>query len=117
MEAMVMNHIEEEKEINAVLGLLKIKGRDKVDGKKTLYQNLVLRRIFKIIKYPSQQTQRDLAILLNLGDKSVKLWFQNERQSQEKSSLRNNFIGFEISPLILYRICKEVTKEISHKPK
>lgn len=109
---MVKNYIEEEKRLNAALGLLKLKGRNKCDGKKNLYQNLVLRRIFQIIKYPSQQTQRDLAIFLNLNEKSIKLWFQNERQSLEKQSLRTNFVGFEISPLILYRICKDVIKDI-----
>lgn len=113
MKAMSGNYIEDEKKLNAVLGLLKLKGRNKCDGKKNLYQNLVLRRIFKIIKYPSQQTQRDLSIFLNLNEKSIKLWFQNERQSIEKKSLKNNFVGFEISPLILYRICKDVIKDIA----
>ncbi|KAF9762427.1 Homeobox protein HD-11 [Nosema granulosis] len=109
---MFTNPIEEEKKLQAALGLLKLKFRTNPEGKKTLYQSLVLKRVFNIIKYPSQQTQKDLAILLNLSDRSVRTWFQNERQQETKASLKNGFIGFEIPPLILYRICKEVIWQI-----
>jgi|UPI0006EB0938 hypothetical protein len=111
---MIGNFMEDEKRLEAALGLLKLKNRTKSEGKKSPYQNLVLRRIYNIIKYPSQQTQKDLSIFLNLGEKSIKLWFQNERQSENKSTLRNGFVGFEMSPLILYRICKEVLKDIGY---
>ncbi|KAF9761095.1 Homeobox protein HD-11 [Nosema granulosis] len=112
---MFLDYIGEEKKLQAVLGLLKLKGGCKNEGKKSLYQNLVLRKVFNIIKYPSQQTRKDLSFFLNLSEKSIKLWFQNERQSEDKYSLRNGFVGFEINPLILYRICRDVAKQIVPK--
>lgn len=110
---MSRNYIQEETEMQAVLGLLKLKDADKNDGKKSTYQCLVLRRIFDIIKYPSQQTQKDLAIILRLSHKSIRLWFQNERQSTNKVNLKDNFVGFEISPVILYRICRDVNMDMN----
>lgn len=107
---MTYDFVEEELRMHAAFGLLKLKNRRTSEGKKTPYQNLVLRRVYSIIKYPSKQTQRDLAILLNLGERSIKLWFQNERQTEDKETLKEGFVGFEISPLILHRISQEVLK-------
>lgn len=107
--------MKEEKEIQAVLGLLKLNNLNRTSNKKTSYQNRVLKRIFKIIKYPSQQTQKDLAILLCLSDKSIRLWFQNESQSTNKVNQKKAYVGFEISPVILYRICREENKDMNYK--
>ncbi|EOB14280.1 Homeobox protein HD-8 [Nosema bombycis CQ1] len=101
--------------MQAALGLILMKKGDRPEGKRTTYHNLVLRRIYKLIKYPSQQTQKDLSIILGLEIKAIKLWFQNERQSEDKMTLREGFEGFEISPTIIYKICREVKRDCGHK--
>lgn len=105
--------IEEENKLQAALGLIKLKGKSRYINRKSPYQCIVLRKVFDIIKYPSQQTQIDLSLLLNLPEKSIKLWFQNERQMENKSNSKDEHVGFEINLIILYRICMETKREIN----
>lgn len=107
---MLKKLIEEEKVLQAAMWLIKLKDDPRSDTRKTAYQCLVLKKVFDIIKYPSQQTQIDLSLQLNLTEKSIKLWFQNERQSENKSNTKDEHVGFEIGPIILYRICRETRR-------
>ncbi|EOB13264.1 Homeobox protein HD-8 [Nosema bombycis CQ1] len=109
--------VEDEKVIQAALGLVKL-GRNEMTissgirgCKKSLFQNMVLREVFKLTMYPSPQTKIDLSILLNLSEKAIKVWFQNERQNEKLSFTSGKYQRsqkFEISALILYRIFKKV---------
>lgn len=117
--------LDEEKTIQAALGLVKLVRGEAViapgirGNKKSQFQNMVLREVFKLTMYPSPQTKIDLGILLNLSEKAIKVWFQNERQNEKLSFTANKnqrAQRFEISALILYRIYRKV-KNILRKNK
>lgn len=79
-----------EKELEAVMGILKLKKgivmrpgwSEKV--KKTPFQIKVLQEIFKITEFPSTGTRKDLSLLLSIPQRSIQVWFQNTRQAKRK---------------------------------
>ncbi|WUR03796.1 homeobox domain-containing protein 14 [Vairimorpha necatrix] len=99
--------------VQAALGLIKIKksGReedlDLMRNKKTLFQNTVLKEVFKLNKYPSTQTKIDLGILLDLSIRTIQIWFQNERRNKKSESKDENNYKCEVGPVILWRIYKK----------
>lgn len=76
--------------IQAVLGLLKMRGMDKeADSKnfriqKNDFQKSVLRDVYKITRFPSKQTREDLALLLNHTNRGIQIWFQNQRNNRDE---------------------------------
>lgn len=80
------------KEMNAALGLLKLTRDGREDGdepdtrtRKTMFQMMVLKEVFKMTAHPSTLTKADLALMIKLPLKAVQIWFQNERSRKENS--------------------------------
>lgn len=75
-----------EKVYEAAMGLLRLSFYKKEFRKtrKNRLQIVVLETIFNLTSHPSTSTQIDLAILLNMSVKSVKIWFQNARQQRRR---------------------------------
>lgn len=79
-----------EKELEAIIGILKLKkGMTQNTGwsekvKKTPFQIRVLQELFKITEFPSTTTRRDLSLLLSIPQRSIQVWFQNTRQAKKK---------------------------------
>ncbi|KAI5150967.1 hypothetical protein ENBRE01_1812 [Enteropsectra breve] len=81
-----------ERELEAILGILKLKKgsiltytahfTEKI--KKTPFQLKVLQEVFKMSEFPSTATRRDLSLLLSIPQRSVQVWFQNTRQAKRK---------------------------------
>ena len=101
--------------VQAALGIIKLKKSGKEENldlmrnKKTLFQNTVLKEVFKLNKYPSTQIKIDLGILLDLSIRTIQIWFQNERRNKKqecKEDDRNNY-KCEVGSLILWRIYKK----------
>ncbi len=84
----VINNME--KELEALMGILKLKRGnysnlnwpEKI--KKTPFQIKVLQEIFKITEFPSTSTRKNLSILLSIPQRSIQVWFQNTRQAKKK---------------------------------
>ena len=88
--------------IQAVLGLLKMKSREN-DGdyrtfriQKNDFQKNVLRDVFKLTRFPSKQTRDDLALLLNHTNRGIQIWFQNQRNSRDDRD-EHNTSGLQLS--------------------
>lgn len=83
-------HANLEKELEAVMGILKLKkGVVRQSGwaekiKKTPFQVKVLQELFKLTEFPSTATRRDLSLLLSIPQRSIQVWFQNTRQAKKK---------------------------------
>lgn len=109
-------NIREEPEIQACLGLLKLKRShmnhiESNKYRKTPLQTMVLTEVFKLTGYPSTQTKVDLSLLLNLPISAIQIWFQNERRSRRRRQKKLSTITqikdnefFEISVLTLHNI-------------
>lgn len=95
--------------IQAVLGLLKIKSKENESDYKNFriqkneFQKNVLKDVFKLTKFPSKQTRDDLALLLNHTNRGIQIWFQNQRNNREdkdddkSSDVKCSFEKFERS--------------------
>jgi hypothetical protein len=97
----------------AVLGLLKLRNEGRLPpnrNKKSSLQNYVLRYVFNINMYPSQQTKLDLSVLLNLSIKAINVWFQNERQ-MGKFVKNNKSVKGEVSVSLIFKIYGKGLKE------
>lgn len=76
--------------IQAVLGLLKIKYRDNENDyrnfriQKNEFQKNVLKDVFRLTRFPSKQTRDDLALLLNHTNRGIQIWFQNQRNNRDE---------------------------------
>ncbi|KAF9761447.1 Homeobox protein HD-11 [Nosema granulosis] len=88
-----------EKVYEAAMGLLKLSflKKEKALGKtkKNDLQTHVLQSIFALTSHPSAATQIDLAILLNMPIRSVKIWFQNARQQKKKRMLVKGQVDYD----------------------
>lgn len=79
-----------EKELEAVMGILKLKkGIMTQSGwpekvKKTPFQIKVLQEIFRVTEFPSTSTRKDLSLLLSIPQRSIQVWFQNTRQAKRR---------------------------------
>ncbi|KAF5141457.1 homeobox domain-containing protein [Vairimorpha ceranae] len=100
--------------VQAALGIIKLNksGREEdVDfmrNKKTIFQNTILKEVFKLTKYPSTQTKTDLGILLDLSVRTIQIWFQNERRNKKHESIgEEKSYKCEVGPLKLWRIYKK----------
>lgn len=82
--------------IQAVLGLLKMKSRETDSDYKSFriqkneFQKNVLKDVFKLTRFPSKQTRDDLALLLNHTNRGIQIWFQNQRNSREEKEDHNS---------------------------
>ena len=84
-----------DKELQAIVGLMKLKRYGHIEEchtkfKKTPLQIEVLKKIYETISFPSSNTKKDLATLLNMPEKSVKVWFQNSRQAFKRANADNS---------------------------
>ena len=76
------------KNIQAILGLLKMKGGETMGSskhsrsQKNGFQRNVLNEVFKITRFPSKQTRDDLALLLSHTSRGIQIWFQNQRNNK-----------------------------------
>ncbi|KAK6089656.1 hypothetical protein P3W45_001422 [Vairimorpha bombi] len=111
-----------EKEFDALVGILKLGNRKKTHCdtktklKKNIKQKKVLETIFKMTSYPSSITQQDLAILLQIPQRSIQIWFQNARHKMKNINANGEcFIddNNDIPVSILYRIIFD--KELNYK--
>lgn len=88
-----------EKVYEAAMGLLKLSflKKDRKIGKvkKNEFQTQVLQSIFELTSHPSASTQIDLAILLNMPIRSIKIWFQNARQQKKKKMLTSGNLDYD----------------------
>lgn len=88
-----------EKVYEAAMGLLKLSflKKDRKAGKikKNEFQTQVLQSIFALTSHPSASTQIDLAILLNMPIRSIKIWFQNARQQKKKKMIIKGDIDYD----------------------
>lgn len=105
----------ETKRMEAVLGVLKLKRifKDRTYFEqgykyKSDLQIRVLNEVLEITSYPGAQARDTLAILLNLNPRSIQIWFQNARQSNErkisKDEVRSRKINNHIDVLKLVEI-------------
>lgn len=75
------------KNIEALLGLLKMKRGDTLYSNKKLrthkneFQRAVLTDVFSFTKFPSSETREDLALILNHTTRGIQIWFQNNRHN------------------------------------
>lgn len=82
--------------IQGLLGLLKMKNEYGYNESKTYrvqkneFQRKILKDVYKITKFPSKQTRDDLALLLNHTNRGIQIWFQNQRNSKDDKSKRQN---------------------------
>lgn len=92
--------IARESNLEALLGLLKLKRGDllssnrKVRTHKNDFQRAVLIDIFAITKFPSSETREELALILNHTARSIQIWFQNNRHNisaHESDEIRSKF--------------------------
>jgi hypothetical protein len=101
-------------EINAALGLLMLSrtGRKRhaepgTRTSKTLFQKMVLEKVFAISPHPSAATKLDLSLMLNLPLKTIQIWFQNERNKRQKAgtmstATTNTAYAIDVNPLRLF---------------
>ncbi|KAI4290809.1 hypothetical protein PAPHI01_0083 [Pancytospora philotis] len=81
------NRRAEERELEAALGILKLRHGPQQPAnwyekiKKTPFQTQVLREVFKATQFPTPGTRRDLALLLAIPQRCIQIWFQNARQA------------------------------------
>ncbi|EOB14142.1 Homeobox protein HD-8 [Nosema bombycis CQ1] len=117
--------VKRESEIQAYLGLIKLKkrrGDNTNDGckyRKSPLQVKILSEVFRLTGYPSTQTKLDLSLLIDLPIQTVQVWFQNERRSRRrklrkegKSIPQEDEELFEISILTLVDIIKDCRKSL-----
>lgn len=118
---MVKDYNKEELYAQATLGLLLMKngseGGNTLRSKRSRIQNSVLKEIFRLTMFPSPQTKIDLSILLNLGRRTINVWFQNERQSEKfflnnSEELTKRSEKVEINAIILCRIYNRAQNRI-----
>jgi len=99
----------------ATLGILKLRRifkdgtyQDQGYKYKSDFQIRVLTDILKITPYPGAQTRDTLAVLLNLNPRSIQIWFQNARQSNDahltKDKLKSHKIKNYIDTLTIIEI-------------
>lgn len=79
-----------EKEIQAVMGIMKLRNTWKFEDqnikfKKSPFQIKVLEKIFRITNFPSSSTRKDMSLLLCMPEKSIQVWFQNARQAIKRT--------------------------------
>ncbi|TBU08866.1 homeobox domain-containing protein [Hamiltosporidium magnivora] len=79
-----------EKEAETLIALLKIRRENRIKyignngyKYKSRRQLAMLNRIYNITNYPSTDTRNDIAVLLDIPQRSVQIWFQNTRQSMK----------------------------------
>ncbi|EOB13042.1 Homeobox protein HD-8 [Nosema bombycis CQ1] len=122
--------LKRESEIQAYLGLVKLKKRREETQKeiskyrKTPLQIKVLSEIFRMTEFPSTQTKMDLSLLIDLPIQTVQVWFQNERRNKrrklrkEGKNISNDTESlFEISILTLVEIVKFCKKNLGYSQK
>lgn len=105
-----------EKEIQAVMGIMKLRNTWKFDEqtikfKKSPFQTKVLERMFGITNFPSSATRKDLSLLLSMPEKSIQVWFQNARQANKRmkiSSRGENSEIYDISVAQILEIMRSV---------
>lgn len=113
------------REVNAALGLLKLI-REKEDPKgsymrtrKTTFQMMVLKEVFRITQHPSTSTKMDLGLMIRLPFKAIQIWFQNERSKKENERKMRNRSGTKaenIDPTKLMKIIRKVTERSRGSP-
>ncbi|KAI5168639.1 hypothetical protein PAEPH01_0292 [Pancytospora epiphaga] len=91
MEKCVIINSIKRRNLQAFLGLLKIRNSDLLDIYKNQYRTIrtrtlknkfqknVLKDVYKITRFPAKQTRDDLALLLNHTNRGIQIWFQNQR--------------------------------------
>ncbi|KAF7684560.1 Homeobox protein HD-4 [Astathelohania contejeani] len=96
-------------ECEALIGIMKLRNHLSRSSNQLNYkyksnvQLRMLEKIYDITKYPSTSTRTNLAILLNIPERSIQIWFQNvrqmdrERQMQSFSTNQSNFISDNLS--------------------
>ncbi|CAD26206.1 similarity with homeobox domain-containing protein [Encephalitozoon cuniculi GB-M1] len=110
------------REMNAALGILKLarEGRGDSDEpdtrtRKTTFQMMVLKEVFKIAPHPSTLTKADLALMIKLPLKAVQIWFQNERSRKERGGrLGKRTRGGKsesIDPVRLFKVIMKVLEK------
>lgn len=118
---MIKKLVEDDLKIQAAFGLILLKnsycGTNLCRKKKSKFQNLMLKEIYSITDYPSQNTKFDISILLNLSLRAVNVWFQNERQADKSQSIQYILISkklrVDISIKVLFEIYKKVKRELN----
>lgn len=84
------------KNIEALLGLLKLKRGDTLSSNKKVrthkndFQRAVLNEVFSITKFPTSETREDLALVLNHTTRGIQIWFQNNRHNSLLSSSKGD---------------------------
>lgn len=110
-----------DKVADAIVGLLKIKYEtntfyfaDKI--KKTMFQRVVLSKIYNLSNFPSTETRDELAIIIGLPMRSVQIWFQNRRQQSRKSIRDHHSKIGKLSQLFIdnYRVPTRKLVEIAY---
>ncbi|ELA41752.1 uncharacterized protein VICG_01256 [Vittaforma corneae ATCC 50505] len=112
-----------EKELHALMGIMKLRNVGKFDEqnvkfKKSAFQTKVLECVYEITCFPSSSTRKDLAILLSMPEKSVQVWFQNSRQANKRLknhvSMQNTEI-FEVTVPQILEIIKNVKISLNYQ--
>lgn len=98
-----------EKEIQAVMGIMKLRNAWKFEEltikfKKSPFQTKVLERVFRITNFPSSTTRKDLSLLLSMPEKSIQVWFQNARQANKRMKVFNEGENTEIYDISVAQI-------------
>ncbi|WUR03335.1 homeobox domain-containing protein 9 [Vairimorpha necatrix] len=97
---------EDEKYVEALFGLLRMRKDKKVYPKKlnfTRIQLFVLKKIFRLTVYPSKDLKNDIASILNLSTCSIDDWFVNERKLCLRPSTTNKLYAV-VTPRKLLQI-------------
>lgn len=108
--------VEKEKEMEALMGIMKLKHIGRFDEqnikfKKSMFQTKVLECIYEITNFPSSNTRKDLAILLSMPEKSVQVWFQNSRQANKRTRNQNPSHNNEVLDVSVEKIL-EIIKSV-----
>lgn len=86
------------KNLEALLGLLKLKRGDSLYSNKKLrthkneFQRAILTDVFACTKFPTSETREDLALILNHTTRGIQIWFQNNRHNYADSLGKKNQI-------------------------
>lgn len=89
-------------ECTAILSLLKLKykygyKRTIYYQKKTIFQVLYLRRIYRRTRYPSSITRENISLILKIPERNIQTWFHNERIIERSKGVDIN-IHYDIHP-------------------
>ncbi|ORD96173.1 HD8 [Hepatospora eriocheir] len=78
------------KEIEAIIGLLKLKNSGmefkEYKLKKSSLQTQVLESVYKITSFPNKKMKEDLELVLKMPSKAIQIWFQNARSADKRQN-------------------------------